>query len=363
MGNYGELWFNHGQLLGIMGQFSFIHGELWGNLENYGELWGIMGFYGELWGILLLLLVSILFLLCSFPTDMSDSNFHAFNNVLYVRLSYLYKPPREYLSQGHLARVMKKLGIKCVTNTEIGLAGAGGRRGGAWVSCTAALQVVPLGHRDTCAFDFAAAAAAAGVQGVDTAATFAAPLPTPTQEAVQPQGGSTEGAAVAASFAVAVPDAGSSTVAIPDAGSSTVAVPDAGLLAYAKSARVFDPRQREQLPKEIENYVTADKVQRVVPGNMAATLATEWELYWTLPAVPAQLDLMAWWRGMKSQLPQMATLAICTLSIPHTAADVERCNSFYKLTRTDKQHSLGDAHHLGRLSFAMNGIVPPPMGV
>ena len=136
-----------------------------------------------------------------------------------------------------------------------------------------------------------------------------------------------------------------------------------GLLAYAKSARVFDPRQREQLPKEIENYVAADKVQRVVPGNMAATLATEWELYWTLPAVPAQLDVMAWWRGMKSHLPEMATLAIRTLSIPHTAADVERCGSFYKLTRTDKQHSLGDAHHLRRLSFVMNGIVPPPMGV
>ena len=60
-----------------------------------------------------------------------------------------------------------------------------------------------------------------------------------------------------------------------------------GLLAYAKFARVFDPRQREKLPKEIENYVTADKVQRVVPGNMAAAVATEWELYWTVPAVPA----------------------------------------------------------------------------
>ena len=102
-----------------------------------------MGNYGELWGILLLLLVSFLFHLCSFPTDMSDSNFHAFNNVLYVRLSYLYEPPREYLSQGHLARVMKKQDIKCVNNTEIGLASAEGRRGGGWVSCTAALQVVP----------------------------------------------------------------------------------------------------------------------------------------------------------------------------------------------------------------------------
>ena len=52
-----------------------------------------------------------------------------------------------------------------------------------------------------------------------------------------------------------------------------------------------------------------------------------------------------------------------TLSIPHTAADVERCNSFYKLNRTDKQHSLKDAHHLGRLSFVMNSVVPPPMGI
>ena len=118
MGNYWELWDNFGSSMGN-------YGEIWRIVGNYGELWGIMGFYGELWGILLLLLVSILFLLCSFPTDMSDSNFHAFNNVLYVRLSYLYKPPREYLSQGHLARVMKKLGIKCVTNTENGLAGAG----------------------------------------------------------------------------------------------------------------------------------------------------------------------------------------------------------------------------------------------
>ena len=52
-----------------------------------------------------------------------------------------------------------------------------------------------------------------------------------------------------------------------------------------------------------------------------------------------------------------------TLSIAHTAADVQRCNSFYQLTRTDKQHSLKDAHHLGRLSFVMKGVVPPPMGV
>ena len=85
-----------------------------------------------------------------------------------------------------------------------------------------------------------------------------------------------------------------------------------GLLAYAKSVKVFDPREREHLFKEIVNYVTVDMVQRVVLAKMAATLGAEWDLYWGIPAVPAQLDLMAWWRGMKSQLPQLATLAIRT---------------------------------------------------
>ena len=66
---------------------------------------------------------------------------------------------------------------------------------------------------------------------------------------------------------------------------------------------------------------------------------------------------------MKSQLPQLATLAIHTLSIPHTAADVVRCNSYYKLTHTDKQHSLNDAHYFGRLSFVMNVVVPPPVAI
>ena len=87
---------------------------------------------------------------------------------------------------------------------------------------------------------------------------------------------------------------------------------------------------------DIVNYVAVDMVQRVVPANMAAALGAKWDLYWGVPAVPAQLNLMAWWRGMKSQLSQLATLAIHTLSMPHTAADVERCNSYYKLTRTDK---------------------------
>ena len=140
------------ELWGIMGQYGELWGELW---LNYGDLWGIMGqlwFYGVLWGIMgsyVRVFADASFLLFPFvliPTDLSDSDFHAFNNELYVRLSYLYKPPKQYLSQGHLARVMKKQDIKYFSNTKIGLIGAEGRSGGRWVSCTAAVQLVPPGH-------------------------------------------------------------------------------------------------------------------------------------------------------------------------------------------------------------------------
>ena len=94
MGNYGSIMV---QPWGIIGNYGTIMVHPWGIIGKFGELWGIFGNYGELWGIMMPLLVSFLFLLGSFPTDMSDSNFHAFNNVLYVRLSYLHKPPREYL--------------------------------------------------------------------------------------------------------------------------------------------------------------------------------------------------------------------------------------------------------------------------
>ena len=53
-----------------MAQLWLMYGDLWGIIGNYGELWGIMRFYGELWGFMsgfLLLVVSFLFLLCSFP--------------------------------------------------------------------------------------------------------------------------------------------------------------------------------------------------------------------------------------------------------------------------------------------------------
>ena len=69
-----------------------------------------------------------------------------------------------------VAKQMKKLNIKALNPSDIWLSGAGDRRGGAWMSCAAALNVVPPGHRAACASAFAEAATAAGLQGVDAAA-------------------------------------------------------------------------------------------------------------------------------------------------------------------------------------------------
>ena len=57
--------------------------------------------------------------------------------------------------------------------------------------------------------------------------------------------------------------------------------------------------------------------------------------------------------------PAYVALISTQMPITHTAVDVERSFSFYKLARSEKQLALTDQHHIGRISFAMNGLVPP----
>ena len=86
-------------------------------MGNYGELRGFMRFRGicaQVVANALVFLIHFLFIL----SKILDSDFHAFNDVLYVHLSHLYKPPKEYTSEGHLARVMKKQDTKCLSGNE-----------------------------------------------------------------------------------------------------------------------------------------------------------------------------------------------------------------------------------------------------
>ena len=143
------------------------------------------------------------------------------------------------------------------------------------------------------------------------------------------------------------------------------------LLSFAKSARLFDPRQRPYLDKNISAYVTVVEkgtkdtgpttVYRVIPESDRACIEKdEWDKYWALPEMPnTPLDLVGWWVGMQSELPCMAKLALRTLPIPHTGVDVERSFSYYRISRSVLQSALTPEHHIGRLSFRMNGIVPP----
>ena len=137
-----------------------------------------------------------------------------------------------------------------------------------------------------------------------------------------------------------------------------------GILQFAKSARIIDPRQRPKLSKELSSYVTTETtkglVQRVFSDDVKCLLEKgEWERYWAMPPVEGPLDLAQWWRSVESQLPTLAYVALRTLPIPHTGCDVERSFSYYWLSRNKLQGRLKPEHHIGRLSFVMNGIIPP----
>ena len=129
MGNYWELWDNFGSSMGD-------YGEIWRIMGYYGVLWGIMGNFAVVVGVFLIPFVLL-------PHRHVRFNFSCFQQCLVRSFIVPLQTPREYLSQGHLARVMKKLDIKCVNNTEIDLAGAGCCRGGGWVSCTARTSNTP----------------------------------------------------------------------------------------------------------------------------------------------------------------------------------------------------------------------------
>jgi hypothetical protein len=130
-------------------------------------------------------------------------------------------------------------------------------------------------------------------------------------------------------------------------------------LQFAKSCRVLDPRQRPNISSDIKEYTNTPSEQRVFSAGLATKIASsEWQKYWSLPSVTGTLDLLNFWRGLKAELPEMSKRALLVLPITHTAVDVERSFSFYKLARSEKQLALTDQHHIGRISFAMNGLVP-----
>ena len=86
MGNYGGIMGNYG---GIMGNHGGIMGNYGGIVGNYGEIMNLGCHFLCCWS----LFVVVVWPLAS--TDMSD--LHPHNNVLNVRLAYLYKAPREYI--------------------------------------------------------------------------------------------------------------------------------------------------------------------------------------------------------------------------------------------------------------------------
>ena len=102
VGNYGGIMGNYGGIMGNYGGIMGYYGELWGIVGNYGELWGIIGNYGEITDLgCHFVCYQSLFFVVVWPFASTDmSNYHSHNNVPYVRLSYLNKAFKEYISQG-----------------------------------------------------------------------------------------------------------------------------------------------------------------------------------------------------------------------------------------------------------------------
>ena len=73
--------------------------------------------------------------------------------------------------------------------------------------------------------------------------------------------------------------------------------------------------------------------------------------------VEDELDLINWQCGISIQLSKLGALALQVFPMTRTGEDVAWNFRYCKLNPNCKQMALTNDHHLGRLGFAMNGIV------
>ena len=98
-----------------------------------------------------------------------------------------------------------------------------------------------------------------------------------------------------------------------------------------------------------------ESTSQYIPESVRACIEeNEWAKFWAFPEVNEPIDLMGWWQGVQCQVPNCEA---CTAYTP-TGVDVERSFSYYRLSRSGLQSKLKSEHHIGRLSFRINGIVP-----
>ena len=149
-------------------------------MGNYGESWGIMGNYGMSFGVLLIVVFCRRMAPCFHRHVRLSSSQQC--SLCATRLPI--QGPQGIHFPAQLAKQMKKLNIKALNPNDIGLSVAGGRRGGAWMWCAAALNVLPPRHRAACASAFAEAATAASLPAAGTCDAAADGAPPATADAV-----------------------------------------------------------------------------------------------------------------------------------------------------------------------------------
>lgn len=110
-------------------------------------------------------------------------------------------------------------------------------------------------------------------------------------------------------------------------------------LDFLKQVRIFNPSRLSVMSKGIADYAAIPQfAENVSPEEM--------ELYFTIAAeavqarAPGIVEAHQFWMENADRLPSLAPLAIVFTSVLISAADVERCNSIYKLILSPRRRSL-----------------------
>ena len=119
--------------------------------------------------------------------------------------------------------------------------------------------------------------------------------------------------------------------------------------------RVFDPRQAPAMEKSIEAYNTLKPM-----ANPSPELSEQWIAFQhcvSREPLPADMELAAYWRGLRSRFPRVAEVAVPYIYFPVSSVDCERSFSKYKTLLTDTKEALTELNTKRLTIIYFNGDV------
>ena len=117
-------------------------------------------------------------------------------------------------------------------------------------------------------------------------------------------------------------------------------------IQHFREIRIFDPRQKIFLCREISSYKTIAEFH-----CYSNDLLDEWTRYYNSVIIFEDFDLISFWDSKKDEFPLLSESAKNYLWTPPGAGDVERSFSFLNLIETPRRSQLSDESLLKNLLF------------